>query len=73
MEVLNSGEAPARDYGRFSDLQMGKKVRKLRYCKAKRIEGQGEIGSGRKLRIELETKLQWRHSGEKSAQPGGAN
>jgi hypothetical protein len=52
---------------------MGKKVRKLRYYEAKRIEGQGEIGGGWKLRIELETELQWRHPGEKSAQPGGAN
>jgi hypothetical protein len=34
-----------------------KKVRKLRYCEAKRIEGQGEIGGRRKLRIELETEL----------------
>jgi hypothetical protein len=25
MEVPNSGETPARDYERFSDLQMGKK------------------------------------------------
>jgi hypothetical protein len=36
----------------------GKRVRELRYCEAKRIEGQGEIRGGQKFRIELGPELQ---------------